>query len=348
MKRGYSEGDVYNGITLIRKVGKDNNNAPIWQMRCHCGKIFNRLAYSIKSNHTKSCGCYRSKMAKKGKYREDYIGQKFNKLTAIKFDHMNNWGSQYWLFKCDCGKEKVIMLSSVKRGDIKSCGCARKGMGLKDITGQKFGMLTVIGHSHSTKNNHQIWDVECDCGSIKKVNGNSMKMGGTKSCGCFDKTYNKHNKTLMSYGYETRRDKQKKSMIQVKCHYCDQWFSPSQTNINLRLNAINSYGGLHLYCSDGCKESCPTYNRTKYPKGTKPNSSREVQPALRKIVLERDDWTCQKCGADIEATLHCHHIDPVINNPIESADVDNCITLCKACHHIAHKKPGCGYGELRC
>jgi len=79
----------------------------------------------------------------------------------------------------------------------------------------------------------------------------------------------------------------------------------------------------------------------------KPATSREVQPALRKLVLERDDWTCQKCDSQ-ENGLHCHHIDPVINNPIESSDIDNCITLCKSCHKEIHKLPNCQYTNLRC
>jgi len=49
-----------------------------------------------------------------------------------------------------------------------------------------------------------------------------------------------------------------------------------------------------------------------------------------------------------EAQLHCHHIDPVSQNPIESADIDNCITLCKECHKEVHKKDDCKYHELRC
>ena len=73
------------------------------------------------------------------------------------------------------------------------------------------------------------------------------------------------------------------------------------------------------------------------------------------MVFKRDNWTCMnpdcnKSKSEFpELELHCHHIDPVINNPIESADIDNCITLCKECHINAHKKtPGCGYAELRC
>jgi thymidylate synthase (FAD) len=64
------------------------------------------------------------------------------------------------------------------------------------------------------------------------------------------------------------------------------------------------------------------------------------------MVLERDNWTCQKCEKR-GGHIHCHHIDPVILNPIESADLDNCITLCKKCHKWVHTKEGCRYFKLR-
>jgi hypothetical protein len=49
-----------------------------------------------------------------------------------------------------------------------------------------------------------------------------------------------------------------------------------------------------------------------------------------------------------DAQLHCHHIEGVEKNPIESADLDNTITLCKKCHKWAHTQEGCRYFELRC
>lgn len=48
----------------------------------------------------------------------DITGQKFGRLTAIKYV-----GDRKWLFKCDCGKEKVIRTTDVKSGRTQSCGC---------------------------------------------------------------------------------------------------------------------------------------------------------------------------------------------------------------------------------
>lgn len=51
---------------------------------------------------------------------------KYNNLTAIKFYRRTLQYRLYWLFKCDCGKEKVILVDNVKSGKSKSCGCLWK------------------------------------------------------------------------------------------------------------------------------------------------------------------------------------------------------------------------------
>jgi hypothetical protein len=102
-----------------------------------------------------------------------------------------------------------------------------------------------------------------------------------------------------------------------------------------------------FYCSQSCKIACPIFSKRKYPSTFRVTTSREVQPELRQMVLKRDNYTCQKCEEkDVE--LHCHHFTGVEQNPIESADLDNCITLCKDCHKGVHKNTGCKYHELRC
>lgn len=137
-------------------------------------------------------------------------------------------------------------------------------------------------------------------------------------------------------------------LLGIDCVYCGKLFVPKTSAVQHRIREVTTgYGGSNLYCSSECKKACPTFYQHKYPKGFKHTTSREVQPALRKLVLERDDWTCQKCGTK-KVELHCHHIDPVVNNPIESADMDNCITLCKSCHKYVHTLPDCRHNELRC
>jgi hypothetical protein len=137
--------------------------------------------------------------------------------------------------------------------------------------------------------------------------------------------------------------------LQVKCSYCGIWFYPTQSQVVRRIQAIKGQLGkgteARFYCSDNCKEECGTYRQHLYPKGFKNGSSREVQPELRQIVFERDNWVCQICN--LTESLHCHHITGVELNPIESADIDNCITLCKKCHKEVHKQKGCFPSDFR-
>jgi len=88
-----------------------------------------------------------------------------------------------------------------------------------------------------------------------------------------------------------------------------------------------------------------------YQKGHKKSYSREVQPELRQMVFERDEYTCIKCGKhqdELNIPLHCHHIEGIVQNPIESADIDMCITVCKDCHDKIHQEDGCGYNDMKC
>jgi 5-methylcytosine-specific restriction endonuclease McrA len=151
--------------------------------------------------------------------------------------------------------------------------------------------------------------------------------------------------------YEKIRIREGTEILEVKCTYCGQWYAPTHNSVSNRITAINNLnqGECRLYCSENCKQACPTYGQVKYPKGFKHTSSREVSTYLRQIVLERDNWTCQICGKTIlEIQLHVHHMDPVAQNPMFQNDMDSCITLCKGCHGMVHKQHGCRYIDLRC
>lgn len=56
----------------------------------------------------------------------------------------------------------------------------------EDLSGKKFGRLTVIKLDHKAKKkNGFIWLCKCECGNTVLVEGNRLKYGNTKSCGCY-------------------------------------------------------------------------------------------------------------------------------------------------------------------
>lgn len=62
------------------------------------------------------------------------------------------------------------------------------GARFKDISGQRFGIQTVIQPAFLQKYpsgvTYVLWEVLCDCGTIRNVLSASLTSGGVKSCGC--------------------------------------------------------------------------------------------------------------------------------------------------------------------
>lgn len=66
----------------------------------------------------------------------------------------------------------------------------------KDLTGKKFGKLTVLNLHHKEKffrndrkrfESKYFWLCKCDCGNEKIIEGKSIRSGRTRSCGCLNK-----------------------------------------------------------------------------------------------------------------------------------------------------------------
>lgn len=63
---------------------------------------------------------------------------------------------------------------------------------IKDLTGQKFGRLTVIGLDDKP-GRKTYWICKCDCGNVKSVRSDSLQGGRIKSCGCLKVEQDKKN-----------------------------------------------------------------------------------------------------------------------------------------------------------
>lgn len=60
---------------------------------------------------------------------------------------------------------------------------------MEDITGKKYGKLTVIEQSGKDKHNNILWKCQCECGNVTSVSGYRLRNGVVKSCGCFRKEF---------------------------------------------------------------------------------------------------------------------------------------------------------------
>lgn len=115
----------------------------------------------------------------------DLTNQKFYNLTFLYPCRVNN--RLKWVCKCDCGNYIVAFSSNVKKGNTKSCGCIKKEQpsARKDLTGQKFGKLLVIGEPKNGQNGRgTLWLCQCDCGNKIYKYSTDLVNNKTRSCGC--------------------------------------------------------------------------------------------------------------------------------------------------------------------
>ena len=97
---------------------------------------------------------------------DDIVGQKYGMLTVEALADPSSNGSRRWLCQCDCGNIHEATTGNLKSGHATNCGCGKS----PDLSGQKFGQITVICRSKSKRKcgNKLVveWKCQCDCGAI--------------------------------------------------------------------------------------------------------------------------------------------------------------------------------------
>jgi 5-methylcytosine-specific restriction endonuclease McrA len=63
----------------------------------------------------------------------------------------------------------------------------------------------------------------------------------------------------------------------------------------------------------------------------KRKSRSEFSPKVRKIIFERDNYQCVRCGRKAE---HIHHI--IFRSALGGNDAANGVCVCSACHTLCH------------
>jgi len=177
-------GNRYGHLTVLRRASKeesDKSGHVCWVCLCDCGNTKIIPGNRLRNGQNVTCGCkkWRSEILNENQnlwYKTDLLNKKFGHLTPIKY----LTGSK-WLCRCDCGEMKEVIRQNLISGNTLSCGiCIPK---YKDITGQKFGKLTVLEYAYSNKK-RAYWKCKCECGNISYHAAVDLIANKIKSCGC--------------------------------------------------------------------------------------------------------------------------------------------------------------------
>lgn len=191
-------GQKFGELTVLRRVANRNNKVML-ECECSCGKIIIVQKSNLTSGNTTACGHNKINIKDVDKQkRYDLTGQTFGYWTVLykaepKHSKSGKSRISMWHCRCKCGTERDVNTTSLRNGRSKSCGCYNKEvvsqLAVDDITGKKFGYLTVLERHGSVRRNNNrsleaLWKCQCDCGKIIYSHGEALKNGDKVSCGC--------------------------------------------------------------------------------------------------------------------------------------------------------------------
>lgn len=241
------------------------------------------------------------------------IGEKHNFLTCISQEcvEVNNRGERHKhaIFKCDCGNEKKIQCSFVRRGKSKSCGktCrllktrpyrARK-IGEPIKIGDKFGFLTVIKDffDKSKKNpfkSIRYFECKCECGNTSIIS--SYEIRARVRCGRDCEFGKKNGKVKKSVHQYFIGQKIKRLTVTDLPYYVTE----------IKNGRIKKVKFIRCECECGEKidVACRRLNE-KTKSECKTCAYNRKSEESRKCGLENDGYKkCSKCGIDRKADCY--------------------------------------------
>ena len=191
----------------------------------------------------------------------DLANQVFGKLTVIKKVGSDKWKSTLWLCECVCGNTTIVISSSLRSGNTKSCGCFRR-----ELLSQR---NTTHGYSKNKKS--KIYRAWCQmftrCNNINIPGYKNYGGRGIKICKQWSKFENflkdmgepptkdhmleridnnrGYSKKNCKWGTRKEQNRNKRNIIMItfggKTQCLKDWASELKINYYTLINRINRY-----------------------------------------------------------------------------------------------------------
>lgn len=182
-----------------------------------------------------------------------------------------------------------------------------KSFNIKDESDNRYGKLIVLSRATNDKFNNAKWNCKCDCGKKKQINGASLRLGRTKSCGCIGGGVKRSGNTaLLRY-------------------YNSYVFGAKHRNIIFELDIrdfIDITSSPCFFCDELPNNKHYAYHRTRYSKGKQSDEAyagngidrlNNTKGYIRTNVVACCS-ICNKMKSDLPIKIFKNKINQIYNN----------------------------------
>lgn len=215
-----------------------------------------------------------------------------------------------------------------------------------NLTGQKFGRLTIIKRAPNNKQGSAMWFCRCECEKEIIVQGGALRRGATQSCGCFRATENLIGQKFGYLAVIERAPDNKQSMARWLCE-CKCGNKTIVLGNNLKKGTTRSCGCFQresiiertrLSYGYACiQETIRCYKNSAKKRGLEYN-------LIEKHFIEITQQDCYYCGAKPNNIKKSgHHNGDYVYNGIDRIDnnkgytIDNIVPCCAKCNYAKGK-----------
>jgi len=349
------------GKLVTIRLEKRPHGGNDWFCKCDCGGTTYARTIDIALERKRGCRCVTrealiARNAANGVKAGDTYGQLFVLETYIVGTGKDS--ERYAICRCSCGKVKPIRGGDLRNESSQTCGhgvadasrARAEANGIK--VGDKYGRWTVlatyvVGENPRLK---RIGICRCECGRVRPVDGHNLRSEASQSCGCLQR------EALRDYFSKIGvQPGDKFGKLVVESIY---WTGGTRSHRRAKCTcecgrekdvvAGSLVQGLTISCSCLGLERMKAGRRKYIQRLRVKRGFKSWQPLVgfnRAIwdicrvpffqVKERDNYSCQLCGKR-GGYLHTHHIVAKHQSLVPVVNPENLVTLCKACHLLAH------------
>ena len=191
----------------------------------------------------------------------------------------------------------------------------------KDITGERFGMFTVVSRTGS-KNNSIFWNCVCDCGNFKEINGTILRRKKILSCGCKSNWKNEQRKIILTGKRFERLLVLEESNLSKPGHILWRCLCDCGTEVIKSGRSLRS----------GSIKSCGCYRREVSAKAQGAKNRLSKERIVERLKQNGYNILSEYTGINKSATMKCNNCELVFTRLVSSSlyNIHGCPSCSKA------------------